>query len=907
MLWVTHIKSLLMVGLLALFVQPAHAQGVIADQTLPNSSVVTSTGNVSVITGGTTAGRNLFHSFREFSVPTRGVASFQGIDPQVANIFARVTGANRSSIDGLIQARRSDGVISSANLFLLNPHGILFGPNASLNIGGSFLATTGDRLLFPDGTQFTADPSQSSPLLTVTAPIGIQFGQNPGTIENQSRLNVAFNQYGTPIAGGLQVADGQTLALLGGDVVFRGGIAIATRGNVELGSVSRSGQVGLTQTQTDWNVDYSRTQNFGSIQMTGGAGIGALQGRAIELRGQTIRLIDNSRVVAETETLSGAPVQLYATDSAVLSTSLLGTRTFGTGRAGNLYVIAPRLIMQFSAAIVSETEGSGRSGDVRVDAARVSIQTGGKIGTTTFGSGRGGDVWIRAIDAISLNEDPLDENTPTLNDPSQIYAVAGESASANTRAGRLTIATHRLLVQNGAQINASTFGPADAGNLVVRAADIELTGVRLDNDGQPFFNEQGFTSGSGLFAQAERRLSDNAPSEGNGGSLTVNTQRLFIRNGAGVATNTFGFGDAGNIRIRASEFLEIRGVARRGDRQIPSGLYSSSGGTQRISALYPDARGAGGTVTIQTPQLRVLDGAFIGVSSSSTNPNAPGAGQVLLNASTIQLDRGNLNAETESGDLANIILRDANLLTLRNNSSITTSAGLQTGQGEGGNIDIQSNFVVAFPSENNDITANAFLGSGGRVEVTAQRIFGLTALSREELESQLRTNDPIELDPQSLSSNDITAISQVNPQLSGEVVFNTPDVDPSQGIIELPTDIIDASSLISRGCMTGGPAVARTRGEFFITGRGGLSPNPDASLRNEAGLTAWITFPSDPQPHNRAVMQPHAAQLQAQLQRIEPIVEAQGWVRQVNGQVMLVAEAPTVAPQMTHLVAADCR
>ncbi|NJL52140.1 MAG: filamentous hemagglutinin N-terminal domain-containing protein [Hydrococcus sp. SU_1_0] len=171
------------------------------------STTVNQDGDNFTIEQGDRVGDNLFHSFNEFSVPTSGSAAFNNAG-DIANIFSRVTGSSISSIDGLISAN------GAANLFLINPNGIIFGENASLNLGGSFFASTADSLLFEGDAEFSAVNPQAPPLLEVSIPIGASFRDNPGDIVNQSIFSVD---------GGLIVRPGKTLALIGGNITFQSG------------------------------------------------------------------------------------------------------------------------------------------------------------------------------------------------------------------------------------------------------------------------------------------------------------------------------------------------------------------------------------------------------------------------------------------------------------------------------------------------------------------------------------------------------------------------------------------------------------------------------------------------------------------------------------------------------------
>ncbi len=180
------------------------------------NSTVTSTGEIDTINGGATRGANLFHSFQEFNVGEGRAAVFSN-STGIENILTRVTGANPSIILGTL------GVAGgNANLFLINPNGIIFGSNARLDVGGSFVGTTANAIAFGNQGFFSTTNPSNPELLTVN-PDALLFNQ----IRAVSIKNDSVAPAGTDPAGlnalGLRVPDGKSLLLVGGNVSMDGG------------------------------------------------------------------------------------------------------------------------------------------------------------------------------------------------------------------------------------------------------------------------------------------------------------------------------------------------------------------------------------------------------------------------------------------------------------------------------------------------------------------------------------------------------------------------------------------------------------------------------------------------------------------------------------------------------------
>ncbi|MEH1935816.1 MAG: S-layer family protein [Nostoc sp.] len=837
---------------------------VTSDGTL--NTTVSQNGNNFTINNGTAAGSNLFHSFGQFSVPTGGSATFNLINtPNISTIFSRVTGGSVSNIDGLIRTLNSSNPVS---LFLLNPSGIVFGANAKLNIGGSFVGTTADSVVFADGFKFNATNATPPPLLTMSVPVGLQLGANAGAIQVQGP------QTPNPLAK-LRVQTGQTLALVGSQIDMAGATLEAPDGRIELWGVQNAGIT--IDNSAGWQLaSTGTTPNWGTISLQHSSALktGGTDGGAIHIQGRGLT-VQSSSIAASTVSGQGKGITVQTTEYVNVSgvsrsqdvfIAGLATSVSGNGgRAGNITVETGRLEVSDGAGIRSNSTGNGsRSGDITIrsadvelnplspasagitgiasllnggsgetgnltiEAERIGVFNGGRIGTDMrVGTGIGGDISIHASESLEISGTSTNTNIGVTSGISSTIQL-----NANGQGGNIAIDTGRLVLSKGGFISSAIGGIGRAGNIDIRATDVSVSDLAIDANTRTL---------SGI------NVSIGEKASGQGGNINLQADRLRVFNGGQIASSSLGQGSAGSVNLRVNN-IDVEGISQA----LPDGRILPS----TITASSANAFTAG-SVNITADSLRVRDGAEITVSNSGTGD----AGNLNINARNIFLDNGaSLQAEANGGSRGNIRLQASDFLLLRHGSNIITNA---RGASTGGNIDINAGSIVAVPKENSDISANAVLGQGGNIQITTQGIFGL------------------KFRPQLTPDSDITASSQFG--VSGTVEVNTIGVDPNSGLVQLPANVTDPSQQIATGC-------AGSEGSRFVaTGRGGIPENPTQQVTSDRTWDDLRDISTYRKSSEVTVQIPAPP---------EVLVQATGWRRNAQGKVELIAaQSPAYVQQ----------
>lgn len=868
--------GLVVSGTITLFSQLAVAQNITIDGTLSPARTLIGPDYPIRQEDGRVVGSNLFHSFGRFNLSAGETARFFS-DGSIRNILARVTGGTASSIDGLLLTQSTN-----VNLFLINPSGILFGPNASLDIGGStgrgtFVATTTDALVWGNGNTFSAsNPKGPESLLTLVGdPSGFLSSQRtPGAIGSQGSDLLVYRD--------------QRLLLLGGDVTVNGGLLQARGGRVEIGSVAGEGTVGLDLNSTGFSLKFPDTLTRGDVDITNGA------------------------IIRTNSTDGGGDVVIQAGEITIDRGSQLQAATLGAGDAGNIRLVAtesvtlrgigspvPPGLFQTALFSIVEAGGSGKGGNISIVTPSLIMSNGAQLQTSVNGpnaetgqpggNGTPGVIFVQTNGgSVSLTGDgtamfsTISEGATVSGAGSNEFAggvfdvLLGNSNQPIT--GSVFIATGSLSLSNNAFLSASTFGNGNAGAVIVDAKGT----ISLKN-------------GSAMYSRV------GSTGVGNAGGVVIAANSLLVDNSE-INTGTFGQGDAGLILGLVKDRVELSGDA---------GIFSAAGLNTSQTA---------GAIFLSSPKLIVRDGARISVS----NLGSGSAGDVILSSPTRAnavwvTNGGYIAALTRSGQGGNITFKTPGAIILSRGGQISTEAGLVGTGGDGGNITINSGslginggrtlLIAGKPTNDNNIVANAYTGRGGSIQVSA---FQLNDIAQR---------------PQSLSTNDIDASSRFG--LNGVVTVNALDIDPSRSALSLPGGLRDLSNLIAQRCT---PGTQANTSQFIIAGREGLPPSPTAALSSEDVLADWVTLgetvsdrgrsggdggdgagsitssssfpsrPSSPSPSSS----PSRPSSSSSPSQPSPIVEAQTWITDTKGDIYLVAQASNATPQIPWLPVPTC-
>ena len=812
------------------------------------------------ITEGTRRGDALFHSFSAFSIPEGQTYTF--VDPGVTTIFSRVTGDQRSNIYGGLRVADILNSPSGANLFLLNPNGIFFGQGASLDIRGSFVATTASSIVLPDGREFSRTSLAENLPLTVntSAPVGLRFGDaNPAMIANSGYLYT-----------------GQNLSLVGGSVVSDGRLGQGSEATPER-EANFQDEVTLVATGAFDGISIIQMQQNGTL-LRNQDGFLELPSNSLSSRVITISppetnlspmlsnvragdiVIRNSAIPDGIE-IRTATLNLAASNDLIIEDSRLNTEIFE--RDGNSTVFNAGNNINLARTYLI----GGRGDSITFQSDNNISLNDSQINSSTSGDGNALDVFLSAAGEVYLVE-------------SEIKTIAEDNSSGN--GGNIEIQANSLVVENNNRDELSLFsygkGIGDGGNINIETVDsISFNGVGAFIRSQAILlGETGdisvrsisgsisFSNSAGIFTSTADRRSGIPTSSGNTGNIEIiaNSGDIILESNAQIGTSAFGTGNAGNITIRSgngqislnNSFVTANTFGQgsggiinvnvppdlpRGATLTSPGVHSTGQNVTLSGRSTIDAgtfaSGPGGSVQVGAGGILLIEGdSEISVSSRNREDDqgnvitlATGdAGTLETNSGYVQLNNGRLTAESDNRSGGDITMVVDNVLLMRNSSRVSTRSAQQDG-----NISIQAGGIVAIPRENSDIIARS--SQEGNVEIETQAIIGI-AINQ--------------------GMDEIPTISEV--LSTGDTVLNL-GIDPSQGTQELDQEPRDVE--LAQGCDA---SSGEDEAGYVDIGQGGQAAGPDDSLSSGTLATDWVDLDSAGTTSNSPT--PSAAQQAAQ-------------------------------------------
>jgi filamentous hemagglutinin family protein len=617
---------------------------------------------------GSLSGNNLFHSFVRFNLNSSESATFTG-DSHIQNVISRVTGGALSNIDGALKSE-----IGQAAFYFINPAGIVFGPNAQIDVSGAFYASTAGELKFADGTKFSALNPQGN-TLTMTAPESFGFvGKQTGTMElNGAELvfkpGMAIHLSAAKIAMDNTSLTGEgmdlQLASVGNDKQDVGVASLpdqALAGTISIketvmdASGNGKGRIALRGGDLEAGNSQINANNIGNLDMPANQGIDIIVGNLS---------LDDTDITSDSsdEGNSGTVNVIVQNELKQIKGSSIRSAAFGNGDSGKVTVNAGNILIDgentssITGIATRVIPGSrGNAGAVKIEVQQdIKLVNGGQITTTTFGEGDAGMIEIKAGALVIIGQEQ--------GFSSGIFSTAGDGSSGD--AGNINIAVKNgITLLNAGIISASTDGMGDAANVNANAETILVnsdmnptifTGITSEslenatgNSGSINIHATKLISMTlGLFSIASKQSTESLVNTN--AKLTVNTPQLKLSKNSIISAEAFGTLPASSILINVSQLTldnssittaanEVEGGAITINSndwiQLKKGRISTSVGFPLLS--FNTITANGGDININTDVL-VLDTGFI--QANTTEPNASG-GNINLNVKQLVASRG---------------------------------------------------------------------------------------------------------------------------------------------------------------------------------------------------------------------------------------------------------------------------
>ncbi|MCV6638556.1 filamentous hemagglutinin N-terminal domain-containing protein [Candidatus Albibeggiatoa sp. nov. NOAA] len=735
---------------------------------------------------GALQGTNLFHSFEQFSLEVGESATFSG-DTGIQNIFSRVTGGNVSTIDGLIRS-----TIPDADLYLMNPAGMVFNEKARLDVQGSFYITTADAIHFSDDTAFNANPQENT-VLSTAAPSAFGFLD-----DEIGKLSIFSGELSVPVM--------QTLGIAAGDINTNNTTLITRSGNIYITSVASAGKVYLQPELEPTATLGNLNMNSSVVNINPPPTFDLFEKGSIFIRAGLFELTNSSINSSSRRTSEGGDINIYTQDFVSRNSSVVSLNQ-SSARGGNITIQADNQILLASSSRITpglinrtqintsnvnlnlpsgENIQAGDSGNITLSAQDIKLLDGTLISSKAFGSGQGGEIVLSATNNIEMS------GQTNLNNPTNINSDSGQERFSTLTdvgdGGSISISAKNLTMNDGANIVANTYGVGQGGKINVNVTEKLVL-------------ETESTAGIGNFISSSTTL--KSTEAGDSGSIVIQAGELLFANGSFLTTNTSGAGNAGNISVNVAQNATITGTSAQTDSGILSAAGSSSTGGNAgdisltignqlflsDSAIIDASTfntGLGGNVTITAGDLTMRNQAYIGAASASSGNT--GDIKISITDDNLEMyDTSYITTEATFADGGNIYVSMPNYVYISSNSEITTS--IKSGVGGGGNIDLDAEFTVL---DGGKILAQAFGGPGGNIDIITTSIYNLT-------------DEPIE--------QVISASSQLG--VDGVVTVRSPEGDTDEGVLILSGNFLQVDKLLRSLCEK-----KRSQGNsFVVTGR----------------------------------------------------------------------------------------